>query len=228
MSGPWARLVRIEGVLIGRAPYFVPLLIVVAAGFFGYLFGSSGRLFTAALETAVPLAAGIFAASLLASESSLELQLAVPGGFRPAALRRLALLLAWNAAVCLATYCVLSAAGVFSDWQPDGGIVLAQLTWLPSLLFFTIAGCLLGVAARSRSTAVTAVALFWVAGHFLHDVFETWQWLPYFFPFLTTYQPHAADWLATRLVLMAVSLVCLAVLAVWLGAEEWLLSSEDR
>jgi hypothetical protein len=214
--------------LLGRAPYLAPLAIVLSAAFIGLLVGGGGRLLTAALEAAVPLAAGIFAASLVASEPSLELHLSTPGGFRPAGLRRIGLLLAWNAVVCLVTLSVASVAGGMAGWQPDGGPVLAQLTWLPSLVFFVAGGLLLGIGLRNRSAANTAVALFWVGCHFFRGEFRTWVWLPYLFPFMTSYEPHAADWLPTRLGLLAIAVAALALVAIWLAADEWLLSSEDR
>ena len=223
-----ARRLRFEAVLVGRAPYIVPVIVLAAAALIGILVKDTARMFTAALEAAVPLAAGIFAASLVASESSLEIQLSSPDGFRPAGLRRLGLIFGLSALCCLVGWLVASITGGLSGWQPDRGPVAAQLIWLPSLVSFTLVGCLAGLASRSRSVANSAIALLWVGCNFFHAAFRTWPWLPYVFPFMTTYEPQAGDWLPTRLVLLAVDLAALAAVWIWLGAEEWLLSSEDR
>ncbi len=220
--------VRIDAALNGKAAYLVAPGVVLAAAAVGLLFRDSARLITAALETAVPLVAGIFAASLLASEPSLELQLSTPRGFRPAALRRLAILIGWTAGVCLVGWWIADLAGALSGWRPPVGALESQLLWLPSLAAYSIGGSLLAVALRSRSSAVSAIALFWVASHAFHDVMTTTPWLRVWYPFLTTYEPGASDWAITRLVLLAAALVATVALVAWLGAGEWLLSGEDR
>jgi hypothetical protein len=222
------RNARVESAMVGRASYFVAPLVLLAAAGFGFLARDDGRLLTAALETAVPLVVGIYAASILATEPALELQLATPGGFRPAALRRLAVLIGWGAIVCAAGWWIADASGTLSGWQPNVGLVESQLVWLPSLLAYSIGGFLLAIVFRNRSSAVSVLALFWIGGHSFHDVFETTSWLRVWYPALTTYEPTASDWEATRLILLLLAAVAFAGLAAWLGASEWLLSAEDR
>ena len=228
MTSREVRRLRFEAVLVGWAPYLVPVIVLTAAALIGLLVNDTPRIFIAALETAVPLAAGIFAASVVASEPSLELQLSSPNGFRPAGLRRLGLIVGWSSLCCLVGWTVASATGAISGWQPDRGPIAAQLIWLPALVSFTAVGCLLALASRSRSVANSAIAALWVGCNFFQVVFRTWPWLGYVFPFMTTYEPRAEDWLPTRLVLLAIGLTALAVVWIWLGADEWLLSSEDR
>jgi hypothetical protein len=222
------RNARVESTLVGRASYLVAPLVLLAAAAFGWLARDEGRLFTAALETAVPLAVGIYAASILAAEPALELQLATPNGFRPTALRRLAILTGWGAIVCAAGWWIADATGSLAGWRPNVGLVESQLVWLPSLLAYSVGGFLLAIVFRSRSSAVSVLALFWIGGHSFHDVFETTSWLRAWYPALTTYEPAAADWEATRLGLLLLAAVALVGLAAWLGASEWLLSAEDR
>jgi hypothetical protein len=219
---------RVESVLVGRASYFVPPLVLLAAAGFGWLARDDGRLLTAALETVVPLVVGIYAASILAAEPALELQLATPGGFRPAALQRLGILVGWGTIVSAAGWWIADASGSLAGWRPDVGLVESQLVWLPSLMAYSIGGCLLAIAFRNRSSAVSVLALFWIAGHTFHDVFETTSWLRAWYPALTTYEPGASDWAATRLVLLLLATVAFSGLVAWLGLSEWLLRAEDR
>jgi hypothetical protein len=219
---------RIDAGLLGKAAYFVAPGVVLAAAGFGLLFRDSARLITAALETAVPLVVGIFAASVLASEPALELQLSTPYGFRPAALRRLSILFGWSAAVCLAGWWIADATGALAGWRPPADAVESQLLWLPSLAAYAVGGCLLAVVLRSRSAAVSAVALFWVGGHAFHDVFTTTPWLRFWYPFMTTYEATASDWATVRILLLAAAAVAIVPLAAMLGVGEWLIGGEDR
>lgn len=220
--------VRLDALLVGRAPYIVPPLVLGAVVLLTLITPDDARLATASIEAIVPLVAGLVTASLLATERSLELQLSTPRGFRPAALRRLGLVFGYAAAFSMAGWLAFSALGLTRGWQPPVGPLAAQLIWLPSLAAFTVGGALVGVALRSRTGAASAVALFWLAGLFFKDVFETTAPLRSVFPFLTTFEPAAADWLATRLAMLGIAGAAALVLAVWLGAGEWLLGGEDR
>ncbi len=220
-------IVRFETRLVGIAPAAIPPLILLGFAALGAIARRQAQLVTVGLESAVPLAAGIVAASLIAREPSLELQLGMPGGYRPAALRRLAILFAWSALASLAGWIVADAAGLVAAWGPNEGPVAAQLTWLVPLAFFVAIGGLAAVVLRGRATAVGVLAILWFTGHLFHGGFET---IPYFrawYPFLTSYAPTAADWLATRLTLLAIAGVAFAALAASLRAGEWLLASED-
>jgi hypothetical protein len=219
---------RIAAGLIGNAAYIVPPAVLLAAVGLGLIIPDNARLLTAALESAVALVVGIFAASALASEPALELQLSMPGGFRPAAFRRLLILCAWSAVVSFLAWWILDVTGALAGWRPRADALESQLVWLPSLVAYAVGGWLLAIVLRSRSSAVSAVALFWVASHFFNDVFVTTPWLRVWFPFLTSYEPMASDWATTKLVLLVAALVAIVPLAVLLGANEWLLGGEDR
>ncbi len=226
--GPRLARARFEAVLCGAWTYVAAPFTLAFFAFLGVIADSPGRLLTAGLETGVPLAAGLIAASMLAGEPSLELQLTIPSGVRPAILLRLGAVFAWSSAVCVVTWLVAYQLGVFGDWLPAGGPALAQLTWLAPLAAFTVIGALLAVAFRSRALASGAVMIFWVAGHAFRSDFESQALLRAWYPFLTTYAAGASDWAATRLTLLGLAAVALVALAAWLGAGEWLLSGEDR
>ena len=219
---------RLEAMLGGRWSYLAAPLALAGFAALGVLFGSTGRMITAGLETGVPLAAGLAAASMLASEPALELQLAIPGGVRPAILIRVGAVFGWSALVSAIAWLAADLSGAFASRVPAGGPVVAQLTWLAPLAGFTVAGALLAVAFRSRAMASGSLMAFWVAGHAFHDAFESEPLLRSWYPFLTTYAVDASDWAATRLVLVGLTTATLVGLGACLGAGEWLLASEDR
>ncbi len=220
-------LLRLEARLVGLAAYAAPPLILIAFAALGVIARREGNMVVAGLETAVPLATGIAAASMVSQEPSLELQLGMPGGYRPAALRRLAILFAWSSLVSLAGWAVGNAAGLVPVWGPIGGPVAAQLTWLAPLAFFIAAGALAAIVLRARATAIGLLAFLWVAGHIFHGAVASVPWLHAWVPFLTTYAPDDPQWLPTRLALVAVAGVAVAGLTLSLRAGEWLLASED-
>lgn len=223
----WAALLRRDASLVGMAAYVAPPLALLGFAGLGVLAPEPARLAMAGLETGVPLAAGIVAASVVATDPALELQLSVPGGFRPAAVRRLAAIVAWAGVVSAIPWGVGAATGLLGERMPTAGAVTAHLAWLAPLVAFTAAGALLALVARSRAFAAAVLSIFWVIGHAAHGLFEDTPWLRAWYPFLTTYAPHEADWLVTRLTLLGIGLA--AAVALWLGltASEWILGSED-
>ncbi len=225
-AGSRRELVGLEARLLGRAAYAVPALVLIGFAALGLVVGrGEARVVTAALEAGVPLAAGIAAASLVATEPALELQLGMPGGYRPAALRRLAILFVWASLVSFAGWLAADMAGLLAAWGPDVGPAAAQLTWLAPLAFFVAAGALAAVVLRARAAAAGLIGTLWVAGLVL-PVAAT-PWLRAWYPFMTIFDPRTPDWLVTRLVLLLVAGTLILILARCLRAGEWLLASED-
>jgi hypothetical protein len=221
-------ILGLEARLLGRAAYAVPPLVLLGFAALGLIVGrGEARVVTAGLEAGVPLAAGIAAASLVAGEPALELQLGMPGGYRPAALRRLAILFGWTSIVSFVGWLVADAAGLVAAWGPDVGSAAAQLTWLAPLAFFTAAGALAAIVLRGRAASAGLLGTLWVAGLVLKDPIAATPWLHAWYPFMTTFEPRTPDWVVTRLVLLVVAAILTASLAVCLRAGEWLLASED-
>jgi hypothetical protein len=219
--------VRLELALVGPAALIAPGLVLLAFAGLGLLSGRPARLLTAGLETGVPLAAGLAGAALLADERALELQLSLPGGFRSAARWRLGLLAGAAALASLVGWGLASAAGLLAAWLPAVSPVVAQLTWLAPLALLGLAGPLLALVLRSRAAAAGVLTGGWLLAHALHDVALGTPALRAWFPFLTTYDPIAPDWLATRLVVLALGIGAGLLLGSLLRDGEWLLRSED-
>ncbi len=222
-----ARL-KLESSVLGIGAVVAPPLVLVSFLFVGFIARDPARLLTVALEAAVPLAVGLATASLLASEPALELQLATPGGFRPAALRRAGLLFGWAALLSLVTVLIGRAAGTFDSWPGPADPLRDLLMWLSPLSLFAAWGCVLGIALRSRGAAAALLTGFWIAGLALKDWFLAHDFARAWFPFMVTFSPDDPSLLANRLTVLALAAIGLAVAVVWLGRGEWLLGSEDR
>jgi len=217
-----------ETELLGIAVLVSPPLVLVSFWFIGAIAGVGGRALTGALEAGVPLSVGLSAASMLSAESSLELQLTSPGGFRPAALRRLALMIVWAGALSLAATVLGRATGVLDSWPGSADPLRDTLMSLAPLAAFAVWGCVLGVALRSRGAAAAAITGFWLAAIAFKDWFLSHDLVGAWYPFVATFAPHEGGVLASRFVLLGIAAVGVGILAAWLGQGEWLLGSEDR
>jgi hypothetical protein len=227
-AGREATRLRYETSLLGLAAIVAPPLVLVSFLFVGFIAGIGGRVLTAALEAGVPLSVGLTAASLLASETALELHVSSPGGFRSAALRRLGLLVAWAAVLSLLATVAGRVTGLLAQWPGPADPLHDVLLSLAPLSAFAVWGCLLGVALRSRGAAAAVLTAFWIAGFAFKDWFLSSDPMRAWFPFLVTFVPNSSDQLANRLALLAIAAAGLVIVAAWLGRAEWLLSSEDR
>jgi hypothetical protein len=222
-----ARRLRLELALVPRIGLVAAPLILLAFAGLGALTNRRGVFITVGLEAAVPLAAGLAAASLLADEPSLELRISLPGGVRSLAVWRLGLQLATTALVCLVGWIMADAIGLLDAWLPDVSPLLAQLTWLAPLVLLTMAGACLAVVLRSRTAAAGILAGGWLLAQALHDVALGLPALRVWFPFLTSYEPGATDWLPTRLLVLAIGLAAAVLLGWLLGDGERLIGAED-
>jgi hypothetical protein len=223
-----ATRLRHETALLGIAAVISPPLVLVSFWFIGAIAGVGGRALTGALEAGVPLSVGITAASMLSAESSLELQLTSPGGFRPAALRRLGLMIVWAGALSLAAAVVGRATGVLDSWPGSADPLRDALMSTAPLAAFAVWGCVLGVALRSRGAAAAAITGFWLGAIAFKDWFLGHDLLRAWYPFMATFAPKDDGVLTSRFVLLGIAAVGVGILAAWLGHGEWLLGSEDR
>ena len=124
----------------------------------------------AGVEGAVPLMAGIGAATIVSYEPAMELQLTVPAAYRVTMLRRLTLFLGWSSLVEVAAVAVL--AGFWPWTLTRSGLEGYLFTWLAPLLWFGAWGAVLTLLLRSRAASVadsgsglgSRVALPWSPG----------------------------------------------------------------
>jgi hypothetical protein len=205
---------------VGLAGLLTPLLIMLAFSGFGLLMRANGvspdrstRAVVAGLEIGVATAAGLIAATLVASDSLLELHLSLATRYRTTFARRLALMLGWTALVGIATTLVVRLVG--HELAPVS-LLVQQLVWLAPLACFTGIGLLLALVLRSRGGAAAVIAGIWIAESVLGKAFDATSWLHPVFLFATSYSAGQPYWLGNRLELIAIGLLFGGLALYWL------------
>lgn len=185
--------------------------------------GAEDRNLLAALEMALPLAAGVGAASLVGRDPAAELQLTMPTSYRSTLLRRLAVTLGWAALLAVVVVGVLVTAG----WLPEDRDVLSgQLIWLAPTVWLGGLGFLAGAALRSPAAAGGLVTTWWIVQQVFPGLLQGRDWSRPLFLFATMRGAAPQDWAANRLTLVTTSLVLGGLGWVLLGRVERLLRGE--
>jgi hypothetical protein len=155
------------------------------------------------LELALPLAAGLGAASLVGRDPAIELQLTLPTAYRTTILRRLLVTAGWVAVIALTTAVAMVASGWWHRWPAAHDAVPGQLTWLAPTLCLVGLGLLVGALSGSPATATTAVVALWFFELAAVGVLLEHRWSRLLYLFATTRGPVGDDWTANRLTLLA-------------------------
>jgi hypothetical protein len=166
------------------------------------------------LEMALPLAAGIGAASLVGRDPAIELQLTLPTAYRATILRRLVVVAGWAAVLAVAAAAIMVAGDWWHRWPAARSPLVGQLTWLAPTLCLAGLGLLGGALTGSPAVATTAVATLWVLNQAAGDQLQEHGWSRVLYLFATTRGTVEADWARNRLTLVAAGLAMIA--AAWL------------
>ncbi|GGO71786.1 hypothetical protein [Nonomuraea cavernae] len=157
----WRHEARRAGLPALLGPPVLAVLILLLATF-GARLGSREEntrwMLMGALEMGVPLLAGVAAATLPGRDPVAELRLAIPHGYRPALLRRLAVTLGCTAACAVVVCAALMASGW---WTFAYGGAAGQLVWLAPALWLAALGFFAAAALRSTAAATSLVAFVW-------------------------------------------------------------------
>lgn len=189
---------------------------------------STARILLGALEMALPLAAGVACASLVGRDPAVELQLAAPTPYRGTLLRRMAVTLAWAAAVAAVTAGVLIATGWWARWPANHGPFAGQLTWLAPTLGLSGVGFAAAAVFRSPAAGGALVTTLWAIQQFFAGPAQQHAPGRLLYLFATTRGAAPGDWLANRLALLAAGAALIAVALVVLGRSERLIGEEDE
>jgi hypothetical protein len=187
---------------------------------------ATARNLVAALEMAMPLAAGIGAASLVGRDPAVELQLTVPTAYRSTLLRRLAVTLGWAGLLSVLVVAGLAATGWWARWPESHGPYLGQLVWLAPTLGLGGLGFLAGAVFRGPAAAGSLVAACWIVEQVFAGAVQEHAWSRLFYLFATTRGAVPEDWTANRLTLVAAALALGALGWLLLGRGERLLRGE--
>jgi hypothetical protein len=163
----------------------------------------TAHLLQSLLEMALPLAAGVGAASLVGRDPAVELQLTLPIAYRTTILRRLVVTTGWVAAIALAVAAAMVASGWWHRWPAAHAPLAGQLTWLAPTLCLSGLGLLAGALSGSPATATSVVATLWVFQQAAAGVLQEHRWSRPLYLFATTRGTVEGGWTANRLTLLA-------------------------
>lgn len=222
---------RYELRALGPVALVTPLLVVAGvASFVGIMAlggadtGALAKVLTRSMELLFPLAAGMIAATVVASDPGVEWQLTLPTPYRATIFRRLGIIVSWASLVALADVVVLRELG---RWLVPEAFVVSQLTWLAPLLAFTALGGVLALLLRNRSASAGLLGGIFAIEIVLHETILAHAWTRPWFLFATSYAAGADFWLGNRLTLIALAALLFGGVAVMLGQSELLLVGGD-
>lgn len=215
---------RYEIGLLGRSVLLTPCFImVVGASLAIVLHLSHSRtvsLFTACLEMFLPLAAGIFVATVCGHDPAMELQLTLPARYRRTVVYRLTIIAVWTACTAIIATTILEWAGLAKTQQFTATFPLvlqwgsAQLTWLAPLFWFVAIGLFLALLLRGRAASIALLGGVWVAENLMYGLLISTSWLHTVFLFATTLTPSSLlpiFWLTNRIELIGTALLFLLI-----------------
>jgi len=203
----WRHEVRRAGWATLLAPPIAAGIVVVVAVDGAARLGQPSRdtahLLQSLLEIALPLAAGVGAASLVGVDPTVELHLTLPTAYRTTILRRLVVTVGWVAVIALTAAAVMVASGWWHRWPAAHPPLAGQLTWLAPTLCLAGLGLLAGAVSGSPATATSAVAALWFFDLAAGGLLQEHRWSRLLYLFATTRGTVEADWTANRLTLLA-------------------------
>jgi hypothetical protein len=180
------------------------------------------------LELALPLAAGIGAASLVGRDPAVELQLTLPTAYRATILRRLIASTGWVAVIAVTVVVGAVATGWWDRWPGAHTPLAGQLTWLAPTAFVAGLGLLVGALAGNTALAASAVAMMWIFQLAATGPFQNHRWSQQLYLFATTRGSPELDWTANRLTLLAAGAGMTAVAWLLLRRPVRLLTKESE
>lgn len=215
---------RYECRLLGASVFLTPCLIMLVGVMLALILHLSHTrlvgLLTACLEMFLPLAAGIFVATLCGHDPAMELQLTFPAHYRSTVAYRLTIIALWTACVAIISSLVLAWVGLEKTQQLAPGLspVLqwgtAQLTWLAPLLWFVAIGLCLALLLRSRAASSALLGGIWIAENLMYGLIISTSWLHPVFLFAVTLTPPpvlSTFWLVNRSELIGMALLFLLI-----------------
>jgi hypothetical protein len=155
------------------------------------------------LELALPLAAGLGAASLVGRDPAVELQLTFPTAYRTTIMRRLAVSAGLVAVIALTTAVAMVASGWWHRWPSAHDTLPGQLTWLAPTLCLAGLGLLAGALSASPAAAASVVVAVWFFDLAATGLLQQHRWSRLLYLFATTRGTVEDDWTANRLTLLA-------------------------
>jgi len=225
-SAVWRREARIIGWLSLAMPAVTVALAALSAltlALGGDAWGEARRLLLAALETVLPLAAGVATAAAVAGDRAVELQLSLGTPYRRTVATRAALVAVASGLAGLTVTGLLALAGLL-PLAATGAFVLL---WAAPLLWFVAAGAGAGLLL-GRAAGGTLLAAVWLAQQLAGDQLAARAWTRPLWLFATSHAGRLPGWGANRTALLVQAAVLAAVAWVLLRRNDRLLAGDER
>lgn len=232
--------------LSGKRVILTPLLIMAGCTLIAYYMHyrnlDPSRFLASSLEIILPLAAAIIVATITSHDPAIELQLTVPAKYHKTALGRLILITAWTVCVAFIAGITISALQLGFIPQPPQpfaqplAFLIAQLVWLPPLLWLVGIGLCIALLTRSRTASAAILCGLWLLEITLKDYIAATDWLHPVMLFPTTLLPLAGTipqnyyniWLGSRLEVLGTGIAFIIIGWLLLHNPEGLLKTSSE
>ncbi|MCE1252461.1 MAG: hypothetical protein LWX83_02805 [Anaerolineae bacterium] len=166
----------------------------------------------------LPLIAGIMGAYLFLEDPTLELQFSMPRPVNKRFAEKLGLIMVITTCFALAFQVFLALTGI--NLAPLGDLLFRQWSWFFPSLVMLLLGLFSSLAFSNPAGGALATGFIWLFEIIAHGWFTANSIARYFFLFLGSVSPFAADRLGNFAVLTLVGLACLGAACRLFGNSE--------
>ena len=237
---------RYEIKLMGKRVILTSVLTIIGVALLAELLfnlhTNPARTLSACLEILLPLATGVMVATITSQDNAIELQLTLPKKYTVTVLSRFSIIVVWT--ICIAVFFSISIFIFKLSYVPEPTssssvftlFLIAQLTWLAPLFWFSAVGLCLALLFRSRSACAAILGGIWIIEIIFKDYIASTNWLHPVFLFPTTLLPLVglipqaifSMWLTNRFELIGTALVLLLIGWVLLRNHEEILKTSNE
>ncbi len=226
--------------ILGKKVVLAPIVLVLCLSLFAVILHvvdtEIDRFFTAVLEIIIPLMTGMLIATITTQDPVVELHLTMPLSYAATVLYRLLITLLWSGLITLMFSCTLFLVHFWfvprqiSAWSQPSQLLVGQLIWLPTLLWFSVVGFGAAQLTHSRSASASLLSAIWILSMFVFALplnFPDWMKMSlYLFP--STLTPQIGYWLTNRVVVLIIALLLFPFSWLLLRGTEGVLKSASE
>lgn len=144
---------------------------------------SPAHVLLAAVEMALPMAAGVIVTTTISQDAALELQLTMPIAYRRTGMLRMVMVTLWGSLVSALALAVVASFHLlylptFAHAYPAlAKVVLLQLIWLAPLLWLVSVGICLSLLTQSTAAGGAMLGGIWLLDILLVGIIAQTDWL---------------------------------------------------
>ena len=236
---------RYEIKLMGKRVILTPILTTIGVALLAELLfnlhTNPARILSACLEIILPLATGVMVSTITSQDNAIELQLTVPKKYTVTVLGRFSIIVVWT--ICIAVFFSINIFIFKLSYVPMPSsstvftlFLIAQLTWIAPLFWFSAVGLCLALLFSSRSACAALLGGIWIIEIIFKDYIASTNWLHPVFLFSTTLLPLVglipraifSIWLTNRFELIGTAIILLLISWLLLRNDEGLLKTASE